>query len=96
MLQHTDRGGEKGHSSASEGGFKEPVGSLCLWETLRGKGACPQQKDPRIWVSHSLGLVREKEEDRGYTNSRADEDHGSLLPRPSSHRAGTAAASQVL
>lgn len=75
---------------------RSQLGPSVCGKLLRGEGACPQQRDPRIWFSHSLGLVREKEEDQGCTNSRADEDHGSQQLRQQTHRAGAVAASQVL
>ena len=97
----------KGHNSAHNRGFKELIGFLRLWETLQGEGACPRQRDARIWFSHSLGLLRAKE-DRRHVNSRTDQAqrvaHSRLDPaaradprRPAqTRRAGAAATIQKL
>ncbi|XP_070306346.1 SIGLEC family-like protein 1 isoform X2 [Odocoileus virginianus] len=56
----------------------------------------PQESAAEPSPASVAGLVREKEEDRGRTNSRADEDPGSQQLRQQTHGAGAAAASQVL
>lgn len=71
---------------------KEPVGSLCLWEASRGEQASHSRGTQKDLV-HFQSRAQMRKKTKEITNSRADEEHGSQLPRPSSRRTGTTAAS---